>query len=348
MPETMYQQTKGNISQASIYVLQGDDELAIKDFLKVLAAQVEAETQTDLDMEFLDGGVVERAAITQSLNSLSLLSPKRLVVLEKALDVLGDKAAQDWFEETLKQLPQSIVFVVLLTDSQRYAKGQMVWQKVGVKHWLRQSLAGCGKATTWLEKALPSQRDMPGWIMKEVEKQGGKFDRRAAVELSNLVGNNLFQARQEISKAISYVGRDGTVSREDIRLLCSQSREEDIFALVDAVGTRKADQALSLLQRLLQDLPAQYIYTMLARQVRILLMARDVMDSGGGQNELVERAHLHAFVAKKAMAQCRQFTTEELLALYKELDRMDEDSKTGNVTLEVAMETLIADLSRKK
>ena len=48
-------------------------------------------------------------------------------------------------------------------------------------------------------------------------------------ELANLVGSNLFQARQEITKALSYVGDGGTVTREDVRLLCSQSREEDIF-----------------------------------------------------------------------------------------------------------------------
>ena len=344
MPEIMAQQ----VPQASIYVLQGDDELAIQDFLKALTAQIEAETQTDLDIEYLDGGTTAHTTVTQSLNSLSLLSPKRLVVLENAPGILEDKTAQAWLDDTLKQLPPNSILALLLPDSQRYAKGQMVWQKIGAKHWLHKALAECGKETVWLEKALPSQRDMPGWIMKEVEKQGGKFDRRAAVELANLVGNNLFQARQEINKAIHYVGQDKDVTREDIRLLCSQSREEDIFAMVDAVGTRKAGEALSLLQRLLEDLPAQYIYTMLARQVRILIMAREVLDGRGSENDLAERAHLHAFVARKAMAQCRQFSMQELLSLYRQLDRMDEDAKTGNVTLEVAMETLIADLSRKK
>ena len=349
MPEIMVQQqTKETIPQADIYVLQGDDELAIQDFLKALTAQVEAETQTELDVEFMNGSTVSHATVTQSLNSLSLLSPRRLVVLENAQDALGNKKAQDWFEDMVKHLPQNSILALVISDSQRYVKGQMVWQKVGAKHWLRQSLKESGKTAVWLEKKLPNQRSMPGWIMQEVKKQGGKFDQRAAVELANLVGNNLFQARQEISKSISYVGQEKAVSREDVRLLCSQSREEDIFAMVDAVGTRKAGEALSLLQRLLQDMPAQYIYTMLARQVRILLMARDVLDNGGGKDDLAGRAHMHAFVAKKAMAQCRQFSAEELEALYRRLDRMDEESKTGNATLEVAMETLIADLSRKK
>ena len=337
-----------NILQANIYVLQGDDDLAVRDYLQVLASQLKAESLVDLDIEYLDVRSADRAAITHALNSLSLLSPKRLVVLEAALDALRAKDAKDWLAETLQQLPDSCVLVMQLTDSQKYSRGEMVWEKVGNKHWLRQCLADSGKKIIWKEMPLPNQRDMPGWIMAEAEKQGGKgrFDGRAAAELSNLVGNNLFQARQEITKALSYVGLEGTVSREDVRLLCSQSREEDIFAMVDEVGKRNPQRALNLLQRLLQDLPAQYIFTMLARQVRILMMAREVLDSGGGQNELASRAHLHAFVSKKAIAQCRHFSMSELEDLYRQLDRMDEDAKTGNATLEVAMESLVADISR--
>jgi DNA polymerase-3 subunit delta len=189
--------------------------------------------------------------------------------------------------------------------------------------------------------------------MQEAGRQAGgdkkrePFDSRAAAELANLVGNNLFQARQEIAKALDYVGPEGTVTREDVRLLCSQSREEDIFDMVDAVGARNPQKALSLLERLLQDLPSQYIFSMLARQVRLLIMAREILDGHGSDKDLAARTHMHAFVAKKAMAQCQHFSMGELEALYRRLDRMDEDSKTGNATLEVAMESLIAELARK-
>jgi DNA polymerase-3 subunit delta len=113
-------------------------------------------------------------------------------------------------------------------------------------------------------------------------------------------------------------------------------------------GTRNAQRALSLLERLLEDLPAQYIFSMLARQVRLLIMAREVLDGGGNDKELACARRMHAFVASKAMTQCRHFSLLELEALYSRLDRMDEDAKTGNATLEVEMETLIAELSRAK
>ncbi len=329
-----------------IYVLQGDDDLAVQDDLKALYARVRAEGSGELDIAALDGRGCDQSALTQALTSLSLFSPQRVVVLSDALEMLKKKEDGEWLVSLLKTLPQHTHLALLLPDSQRYSKGEMLWQKIKSSHWLHKSLKESGRSLAWREYPLPSQREMPAWIMNEVQSQGGIFEGQAAAELANLVGNNLFQARQEITKALSYVGAGGTVTREDVRLLCSQSREEDIFEMVDAVGGRNAKHALSLLQRLQEDLPAQYIYTMLARQVRLLIMAREVLEAGGGQNDMAAQAGLNPFVAKKALVQCRHFSMGELEDLYRRLDRMDEEAKTGVSSLDVAMETLVADISR--
>ncbi len=333
-----------------IYVLQGDDDLAVQDDLKAIYARLRAEGSGELDIASLDGRGCDQSALTQSLTSLSLFSPQRVVVLSDALETLKKKEDGDWLAALLKNLPQNTHLALLLPDSQRYSKGEMLWQKVKSSHWLRKSLKESGRTLAWHEHPLPSQREMPAWIMNEAQSQAQDrnitFDSRAAAELANLVGSNLLQARQEITKALSYVGDGGTVTREDVRLLCSQSREEDIFEMVDAVGGRNAKHALSLLQRLQEDLPAQYIYTMLARQVRLLIMAREVLEAGGGQNDMAAQAGLNPFVAKKALAQCRHFNMGELESIYRQLDRMDEEAKTGVSSLDVAMESLVADISR--
>jgi DNA polymerase III, delta subunit len=282
------------IPQADIYVLQGDDEFSTKDYLKALAAQIRAENSADLDVVSMDGQSTDRTMLAQTLNSLSLFSPARLVILEGALDTLRGKEDAAWLTETLKQLPQNTRLALVISDSRRFSKGEWLWEKVGKGHWLRASLNDSGKKAEWVEKMLPKQAEMAGWIMDEARRQAGgdkeRFEGRAAAELANLVGNNLFQVRQEIAKALDYIGPEGTVTREDVRLLCSQSREEDIFEMVDMVGARNAQKALSLLERLLQDLPAQYIFSMLARQVRLLIMAREVLDERGDGQGIWPRA----------------------------------------------------------
>jgi DNA polymerase-3 subunit delta len=243
-------------------------------------------------------------------------------------------------------MPESTVLVLVIPDSQKYRSGEMVWQAAGKGHWLRKALKDSGKSVEWVEKPLPSLREMPEWIMNETLKQGGKIDRNAAAEMANLLGNDLFQARQEIGKALSYCGKDGTITRDVIRLLCSQSREEDIFDMVDAVGQRDARKALGLLDALMRDQPIQYIFTMLVRQARLLIMAREVMDSGGVEKDIIAACSIAPFIARKLMDQCRHFKMNELESIYQSLDGMDEASKTGEGTLEVELEMLVTELSR--
>jgi DNA polymerase III subunit delta len=243
-------------------------------------------------------------------------------------------------------MPGSTMLVLVIPDSQKYRSGEMVWQTAGKGHWLRKALKDSGKSIEWVEKPLPSLREMPEWIVNETLKQGGKIDRNAAAEMANLLGNDLFQARQEIGKALSYCGKDGTITRDVIRLLVSQSREEDIFDMVDAVGQRDARKALDLLHTLMQDQPIQYLFTMLVRQARLLIMVREVMDGGGSEKDVIAACNVAPFIARKLMDQCRHFRMNELESIYRSLDGMDEASKTGEGTLEVELELLVTELSR--
>jgi DNA polymerase-3 subunit delta len=331
---------------ADIYILQGDDELSIQEYLRTLVERIDSGAFAGMNSARLDGRSAQRGELTNLINILPMGAEKRLVILDHALEALKSKADQEWLTEIVKSMPGSTLFVMVIPDSQKYRGGEMVWQAAGKGHWVRKALKDSGKTVEWVEKPLPSLREMPEWIVKEALKQGGNIDRNAAVEMANLLGNDLFQARQEISKALSYGGKESVITRDVVRLLCSQSREEDIFDMVDAVGQRDARKALGLLQPLTQDQPIQYIFSMLVRQIRLLIMVRELMDSGGNEKEIITECGVAPFMAKKLMEQSRRFRMSELESIYQRLDGMDEASKTGEGTLDVEMEMLITELSR--
>ena len=327
-------------------MFQGDDELSIQESLHSLVETFDSGAFAGMNSVRVDGRTIQRGELANHINMLPLGGDKRLVVVDYILESLKAKADQEWLAEVLKAMPETSVVALVILDTQKYKGGEMVWQTAGKGHWLRKVLKDSGKSVEWVEKPLPSLRDMPGWIMKEALAQSAKFDKSAAAELASLVGNDLFQARQEIGKALSYCGKGETITREVVRLLCSQSREEDIFDMVDAAGQRDSRKALGLLRSLLQDQPIQYIFTMLARQMRLLIIAKEVMDEGGGENEVIPACSVAPFLARKLMEQARRFRMNELTAIFQRLDGMDESSKTGTASLDVELETLVAELSR--
>jgi DNA polymerase-3 subunit delta len=333
--------------QANVFVFQGDDELSIQESLHSLILQFDRGAFAGMNSVRFDGRAVQRGELANHINMLPLGGERRLVVVDHFLESLKAKADQDWMAEMLKNMPETSVLALVIPDTQKFKSGEMVWQAAGKGHWLRKALKDSERLMEWIEKPLPSLRDMPAWVMKEALKQGAKFNQGAAAELANLTGNDLFQVRQEIGKALSYCGKDETITREVVRLLCSQSREEDVFDMVDAVGQRDSRKALGLLQALLQDQPIQYIFTMLARQIRLLIIAKEVMDEGGGEKEVIPACGVAPFLARKLVEQAHRFSMNELIAIFRRLDGMDESSKTGAATLDVELETLVAELSRQ-
>jgi DNA polymerase-3 subunit delta len=332
---------------AAVIVFQGDDALTIQDLLTGLISRCQDGGWGAMNTVQLDGMTVAPGDFNTAINVLPLGGSTRLVILRDALEFSGNKDSREYLTRAIENLPDTSTLVLVFTDSQKYRKGEMVWQAAAGNHWLRKALKNSGRETQWLEFPLPSRREMPGWISKEAEAQGGKFEGAAAAELARLIGENTLQARQEIAKALSYSGSGNPVTRADVRLLCPLSTEEKIFTLVDAVGKRDARGAMALLQRMLIDFPIQYIFSMVARQIRQLIIAKEMLASGGNVEAIQSATGVPHFAAKKLAGQCRNFQIEELERIYRRLDRMDEESKTGRGKLEVSLECLIADISRK-
>ena len=118
----------------------------------------------------------------------------------------------------------------------------------------------------------------------------------------------------------------------------------DIFALVDALGLGKGREAQSMLHRLLDEGDAFSLFGMVVRQFRLLLMAREMLDSSATQQEIQQGLGLHPFVAEKITKQARGFSISTLENIYRRLLRMDEQAKNGEVPLDVALDMFVVEI----
>jgi len=55
---------------------------------------------------------------------------------------------------------------------------------------------------------------------------------------------------------------------------------------------------------------------------------------------------VHPFVAEKMTGQARSFTLPVLEKIYHKLLEIDEGAKTGQVTLDLALDTLVVEMSK--
>jgi DNA polymerase-3 subunit delta len=193
---------------------------------------------------------------------------------------------------------------------------------------------------------LPRPWEMTGWIVNETRSQGGEIEPPAAARLAEMVGVNTRQAGQEIAKLLAYVNWERQVQVRDVEAVSIVTAQESIFDFVDALSTGDSKSAQRLLHRLLENEDAFSLWGMVIRQFRLLLLAREVLDSQGDKDEVARELRVHPFVAEKTTGQARAFTLPVLERIYHKLLEIDEGAKTGQFSLEFALDTFILELTR--
>ena len=195
------------------------------------------------------------------------------------------------------------------------------------------------------EFPLPRERDMPGWIMGRAKALGVALDPRASATLADAIGRQPRLIDSELRKLALYAG-DRSVNEDDVRQTVAYVREANIFQAVDAVIEGRAGAALRLVTRIMDDgSPAAYILTMLARQVRLLIMAKDMTTRGVARDDIGRRLRLSGWVLNKTLQQERRMTHEYLAYFHERLIETDLTLKTKPVAEQLVIEMLVADLT---
>jgi DNA polymerase III subunit delta len=161
------------------------------------------------------------------------------------------------------------------------------------------------------------------------------------------VDENPRLADQEIQKLLAYVNYSRTVGADDVQMLTADVGQGDVFAMVDALGNQDAGKAQRMLHRLLEYQDYFAIFGMVVRQFRQLILAREILDNGGGKDEIVRGLKLqyNPWLADRLIPQVRRFSAPDLAKIYHRLLEVDEAVKSSQMTGDLALETLVASLT---
>ncbi len=318
----------------NIIFLYGNDEFAIARRLAQFGSIFTDSSSADMNTAHLDARTVSEDELNNAVNSMPFLASQRLVLLANPSARYNKADARKKFLEFIEKIP----------DSTRLVMYESVEPRDADKHWLNK----------WAEKSklaqtqafmLPRVREMSGWILNETKNQNGQIEKAAADKLVEMVGADTRQAAQEISKLLAYVNWARTIKVADVEAVSIVTAEPDIFAMVDALASGNGKSAQRLLHRLLENEDAFSVWGMVVRQFRLLLLAREVIESRGGQREVEQALGVHSFVAEKVFSQAKRFSLSSLEKIYHKLLEIDEAAKRSQVTLDLALETLVVELT---
>ncbi len=316
-----------------VYLFHGDDEFGMAAEITAFQARLGEGITAEMNVSFLEGGTADLEEIRRLAATAPFLTTRRLVVVENPLKRLRKGAERDKFLQILENTPGSTALVIRET------------RVLEAGHWFLRWVETQGGKAYARKYELPRGAEMARWIREQAEGGGGTFTSPAASLLADLVGTDKRHASQEIDKMLAFVDYQRPVEIDDVEVLAAPVDQVDsrqVFEMVDALGQRDRRTALDQLHQLLTEREPLQLFGMIVRQFRLLLLAREVLERGGGVEEVRQAAGLHPFVAGKISAQAQNFDLENLIGIYRRLLALDEEIKYGAVPAETALDMLVA------
>lgn len=327
-----------------VVLLCGSEEYLIEWYTQVLTRRYVADACRALDLVQLEGDSLSLERIREGLETVSLMSERKVVLLPDFLPAAG-KSVRGFPESDCKALAVYLPHVM---------EGSMLLMCVAdqeeqkpKKNVIRAAVEKCGKVYDF--QAL-KDKQLHGFIEKRLRASGKAYRPSvvSAIISSSGYGNkavaySLYNLDNDLKKIIAYSGDEITTA--DVGTVLSVNPENNVFAMLDAIGRNRKDEALRLLHNLLEaGTPVFNLLRLITGQLELILSVKEMKEEGMNLMQIQKKLGVHQFRVKKAAAACGNCSVGYLKSILSEAYQVDEHIKTGLFDGGLALEYFIAKL----
>ena len=326
-----------------IYLLHGTDTYSLRAYLDELRAAVGMPDVQDANITSLNTQDANPASILGLCQAMPFLAERRMVIVDGLIASLAGEGRGNRGKVTSEALAEWYDFFPSLPDNMPptsdlvFMEGQLQANNPVLKNVKAVAeVKEFGKMTA---------NDLRGWVQKRVMDRNGSITTNAVQLLVDMIGMDLWALASEVEKLLLYAtGR--TIEIEDVEEMVGFVKEVSIFTVVDAVLEGNRTVAMRNLTKLLEgEATVPYVLSMLGRQVRMLLLAKELIQEKVPQGELGDRLGINSqYPLRKTLEQARRFTPQSLRALHTGLLNTDVAIKTGAQGERLALEFLVAEM----
>jgi len=298
------------------YLITGTDEAKIARTRGRLRERAEGEGGPGA-LELFDAGEGRRSpdvdALIASLASMSLIASHRYLLVD-GVEAWGKTDTQHAIDSLGQIQPETTVAFV--------AHGK--------------APAGLAKA---VERAggdvlsfdLPRERDIPKQLVAEARELGFELEPAAARLLLERLGPRPLRLRTELERLALWAGEGGRLGRDDLESMVTDTSEEAIWALADAVVAGDEAETMRLAERLVAqgDALPRIIYS-LAPRLRQALRAATELEAGKPAGEVAKGLSMHPYAAKMLVSKVKGRSPEELAASIRAFADLELWSRGGS------------------
>jgi DNA polymerase III delta subunit len=298
------------------YLIAGDDEAKISRTRGRLRDRAEREGGPGA-LEVFEAAEGRRSpdvdAVLGSLAAISLIASRRYLLID-GIEGWG-KADAERAVEALGHVPPETT-VALVAHGKAPAGIAKAVEKAG------------GELLTF---ELPRARDLPKQLVADARELGFDLEPTAARLLVERLGPRPIRLRTELERLALWAGEGGSVDAGDLDAMISDTSEEAIWTLADAVVAGDEAETMRVAERLVSQGEAlpRIVYS-LAPRLRQALKAASELEAGRPAGEVAKSLSMHPYAAKMLVSKVKGRSPEDLDASIRALADLELWSRGGS------------------
>jgi DNA polymerase III subunit delta len=329
-----------------IHLFTGSDDFSAHEALFDIKMGLGEPSMMESNTSRLAGAKLRPEELEAAVQAMPFFGGKRLVIVEGLLGRFEPRQKSDAARaaKTLKkdesELPAA--FARIINAAPESTELVLLDEKAGKSNPLLKELPS--KADIRLFEPLKGFQ-LEAWVRRRAEKVGAALSDAAVKELVKLVGGDLWVMHSELQKLAMYASGK-PVEAEDVKKLVGLSREANIFQLVDDVIDGRLKPANEAMYELLESgMSPSQILAMLARQLRLVVRAKDLKAAGQSDSAIQSALGLNDFPFRKTLEQASRSPMSRWRDFYHRLLDTDIAIKTGKYDDELALVILVTELA---
>ena len=291
---TAYDKLRRDVEQGTLekfYLFHGEESYLKEYYKERIVSLVGGEGFQQFNQTVLDGDSVTLDDLVDSVESLPVMSEKKLVLIRDLNLSRPPAGLKEQLPEILENLPDGLC-MILYFDALEYKPDKRL------KTW--QAALGAGQVVEF-SKAPPEE--LFPWIKRRFAAVGKDIDTGECEYLTFVCGSLMTNLASEIDK-IAAGTVEKRITRQTIDQLASRALEAQIYQLTNCISSGNTQEAI----RTLRDLLAlKFEPVMLAgaigKQVQKLYGAKLARQAGLGESALMELFHMRSSYAAKLLFQ---------------------------------------------
>ncbi len=333
---------EGNIPR--LVLLCGKEDYLIRFYAEALINKYVSDACKPIDLVTLEGDFLSVDKVKESLETVSLMSERKVVFLPEFTPAAG-KAIRGFTDVDVKELidyfsmiPEGTLLLITASEideaKAKKNKVRTAVEKYGAVYDFQ--ALNEGQLQNFIEKRFRAagKTYVPSVIRMIMSESG--YGNKA-------IDYSLYNLENDLKKIIAH--SEGQITSEDVGEVLASNPENNVFAMLDAIGRNRKDEAFRLLHNLLQSgTPVFNLLRLITGQLELILAVKEMREDGMSLPQMQKALGIHQFRVKKAMAVTGQYSMKDLRAALSAAYEVDENIKTGLMDGQLALEYFIAGL----